>query len=137
MKLPYYKKVTDKVKYADSKMFRVRINPEYKDHVGLIAHEEAHIKQMYTFFIPLMLLAVCSWFGYREDVALVLGVLALTLKDLLYTFVDKFRLYAEIEGYKAQMKAVNSTDYKTYAELIVNTYDLDADIDEVIERLKS
>jgi len=135
--LPYYKKVTDKVKYADSKMFRVRINPEYKNNVGLIAHEEDHIKQWYMFFIPLIVLAACSWFMYREDVALVIGVLAFTLKDLLYTFVDKFRLYAEVEAHKAQMDAVDSINYEYYAELIANNYNLDVSKEKVIRMLKT
>ena len=136
MKPFYYLKVTDEVEYADSKMFRVRINPEYENHAGLIAHEETHVKQWYMVFIPLMVLAICCWFIYREDVAVVLGVLAFTLKELMYTFVPKARLYLEIEAYKAQMDAVDSINYDYYAELICNHYNLNVDKEEVIERLK-
>lgn len=136
MKFPYYKKVTDKVEYADSKMFRVRINPEYQDNAGLIAHEEKHIEQWYTFFLPLAILAVCSWFLYREDVGLCLAVLSFTLKDLLYTFVAKFRLWAEVKAHKSQMDAINSTNYDYYAGLIANNYNIDINKEEVVKLLK-
>ena len=137
MKLPYYLKVTDKVKYADSKMFRIRINPSYKDNVGLMAHEEQHVKQWYMFFVPLFLLAVCSWFLYREDVALGLAVLAFTLKGLLYTLLPRVRLAFEVDAYKAQMDALNDTSYSYYAELIVNGYDVDKTVEQVVAMLKS
>lgn len=136
MKLPYYLQVTDKVEYADSKMFRVRINPEYRDNAGLIAHEETHVMQWYMVFVPLMVLAICCWFIYRQDAALVLGVMAFTLKDLMYTFIPKARLYLEIEAHKAQMDAVNSINYEYYAELIANNYGLDVEVSDVIQRLK-
>ena len=136
MKLPYYLKVTDKVKYADSKLCRVRINPKYKDHKGLLAHEEEHIKQWYTAMIPLLIIAAITWFTYRQDLGLAIGVLAITAKDLAYTFIDKVRFKLEARGYRAQMKAMGSNNLEHYAKLLKENYDLDITIEEAREAIK-
>lgn len=114
----YYLKVTDKVKYADSKLCRIRINPQHKDDKGLMAHEEMHIKQWYAFMLPLLLVTIFTWFNYREDVALGLGLLAVLAKDLLYTAIPSVRYRLEIMAYREQVK--HSKDKEVFADYLAD-----------------
>lgn len=137
MILPYYLKVTDKVKYADSKLCRVRINPKYKKDKGLIAHEEAHIKQWYISMLPLMLVALFTWFNYREDVALGLGILAISAKDLVYTTIPSVRYRLELMAYRKQLEhAVDKEDTANrFAEVILEHYDTRDSKSEIVKKL--
>lgn len=134
MKLPHYIKVTDKVTFADSKLFRIRVNPQYKDNKGLLSHEYQHIKQLYYFLIPLLSLAAFTWFNYRQDVGLVIALVALFAKDLIYTFVPKARFIFEAQAYAAQLKNIDKEDRESslviFSEVLANNYELDVTIEE-------
>ena len=136
MKLPYYLKVTDKVKYADSKMFRIRINPKYEEHEGLMAHEYEHIKQFYTVFIPLMIIAAFTWFNYRQDVGLVIGVLAFVCKDLAYTFIKKVRFALEARAYRKQLEVQGPQNLEVFAKALAENYDLNVTVEEARKKIK-
>lgn len=136
MKLPYYLKVTDAVKYADSKMCRVRINPDYEDHKGLLAHEEEHIKQWYTAMIPLLIIAVITWFTYRQDLGLAIGVLAITAKDLAYTFIKRVRFELEARAYRKQLEVQGPQNLEVFAKALAEGYDLNITVEEAREKIK-
>lgn len=133
----YYLKVTDKVEYADSKLCRVRINPSYKDDKGLIAHEEMHIKQWYAFMLPLLLIATFSWFNYREDVALSVGMLAVFAKDLLYTTIPFVRYRLELMAYKEQLKHAPNREATAdrFADVILEHYDTKDSKYKIVKKL--
>jgi hypothetical protein len=83
--------------------FIIRIRPEYKDDKGLEAHEKRHVKQ---------------WLQ------------TLGLHSLLYC-IPKYRLWAEVDAYKEQLKvAMFRSDHQTgyfariYAERIATKYNL-------------
>lgn len=133
----YYLKVTDKVKYADSKLCRIRINPSYKDDEGLIAHEEMHIKQWYAFMLPIMLVTIFTWFNYRQDVALGLGLLAIFAKDLVYTVIPSVRYRLEVMAYREQVKhAIDKQKAaEHFADVILEHYDTKDSKSKIVKKL--
>lgn len=136
MKLPYYLKVTDDVKYADSKMCRVRINPDYEDHKGLIAHEEEHIKQWYTFLIPLLIAAAVCWFTYSEQIAVGIATFAFVAKDLAYTFIKPIRFELEARAYRKQLEVQGPQNLEVFAKALAEGYDLNVSVEEARKKIK-
>lgn len=119
MKLPHYIKITEDTEYGDSKLFRIRLNPKYKDDEGLILHEYTHVKQWYiglTFGL-LVMLAIYLIFG-QEDYALYALVFAPFWKGLLYTFIGPARLYFEVQAFAKQI----SIERVKHRELYIHAY---------------
>lgn len=106
MLLPFILKVTDDVTYADSKLFRVRINSAYATDKGLLMHEYQHIKQQYAVMLIMLLLAVITYFVGYLSAAVLMAILSVVTKDFLYTFVEPARYWFEVQGYAAQLKQV-------------------------------
>lgn len=125
MNLPYYLKVTDSVKYADSKMCRIRINPDYEKHEGLMAHEEEHIKQWYSFLAPFLIVAIVCWFTYSEQIAIGLFFFSLMAKDLTYTLIKPARVWLEARAYRAQYKAMGEDSLPHLAKAFSDVYDVE------------
>lgn len=116
IKLPYYLQVTDKVKYEDSKYFRIRINPKYVDDVGLLAHGKEHVRQWYfitmcSMIIPLLVYLITG----RQDYTAYALLLAFNVKGLGYTFIRSVRLKLEVLAYRKQMEALGSDNYRYFA----------------------
>ena len=132
MNLPYYLVVTDEVTYADSKHFRIRINPKYRDNEPLIVHEYEHIKQQYFFMATMLLTGVIAYFMGYTLAAIYFAIFSVTTKDLLYTFVRPVRYYFEVKAYAAQLKqleyehgsAVVHDNAMTFAEALTTGYNL-------------
>jgi hypothetical protein len=111
------------VKYVDdlpaefagqAKRIVVKILSRCRDDYGLLHHELTHVKQFYRTFM---------------------------FHGVLYKFVKRYRLAAEIEAYKVQLK-INAEDDKPdytnfYARRITEIYDLDISFVEAKELLEA
>lgn len=133
----YYLKVTDKVKFADSKLCRIRINPAFKDNKGLIAHEEMHVKQWYAFMLPLLAVAAFLWFNYRQDAGLAVAILAIFAKDLLYTISSRVEYELEVMAYREQVKhAVDKPKAaEHFADVIIEHHITNDSRDKLVSKL--
>jgi hypothetical protein len=78
------------------------IRPEYKHDAGLLAHEITHVKQ---------------W--WRNPVF-----------GLFYRFSKKFRLNAEVEAYREQLRHYDSDQSDLFARYLVEKYHLDISLAE-------
>lgn len=86
----------------------IRINPKYKDDLGLLAHEKCHVRQW--------------WF-------------TLGIHSLLYLVSDKYKLWAEVQAYKCQLEySPNHIDF--FARSIATKYGLGISEEEAKELLK-
>lgn len=136
MKLPYYLQVADAVKYADSKLCRIRINPDYENHEGLMAHEYEHVKQWYAVFLPLILAAIITWLSGAKVFAIALAVLAILGKDLAYTFIRRVRFELEARAYRKQLEVQGPQNLEVFAKALAENYDLGITIEEAREKIK-
>jgi len=135
MKLPFFTQYTDKVKGGDSFMFRVRMNPKYKDNVGLHLHEYQHIKQWYKGLaiglcvtVPILLLGFPS-------LALMGLVVSLQLQGLAYTFVPYARKLMEVEAFRVQIKNSKGVPKEFFIKTLVEEYNLNITTAEARELL--
>ena len=137
--LPYYYKLSDKTKVGDSKLIRVRINPDYQDNDAVLAHEETHVLQWYVgCFIGLVLAVAVYWLTLSFNAAYWVGLIGICSKDLLYTFSKKARLYMEVSAYRAQMKKERVDYAELYAKYLSesDSYKLDVTYDEALKLLR-
>jgi len=96
-----------------AKAWFIRIRPRYKDDVGILEHEKIHV-----------------WQWWRT----------LGFHSLFYLLSKKYRLNAEVEAYKEQLKFAPATSnperYKDmYAGFIADNYGLDVSKGEVLKLL--
>jgi hypothetical protein len=84
------------------------IKPEYKDDVGLLAHEKLHVKHF---------------------------LLSLGLSAILYRFSKRYRLWSEVQCYRVQLR-YSPNDAELFASFIAERYDLDITKAEALEMLK-
>lgn len=75
----------------------IRILKKHKDDEGLYQHELMHVRQW--FYFPI-------------------------LHNLLYLFVPEYKLWAEVEAYKRQLKHYPDDRSELFAEFIATRYDL-------------
>ena len=90
--------------------FVIRIRPKYKTDKGLLQHELVHVKQWFRTF---------------------------TLHSPLYMFSKSYRLKAELEAYREQLKYYEDDRTEMFAGFICNDYDLNVDKNTVIGMLKN
>jgi hypothetical protein len=86
----------------------ILIHPDYKDDIGLLAHEKEHVKQ---------------WFR------------TLGLHSFLYLLSDRYKLWAEVQAYRVQLKHSPGNEER-FARFIAEKYGLDITIAEALELLK-
>ena len=142
MKLPYYLQATDKVPYGDSKLFRIRLNPEHEDDGGLLAHEYTHVKQWYvgTAVGLVIALAVYLIFG-REDYTFYSLLLAPFWKELAYTLITPCRLFLEVQAVIAQVKSILPTEHgdfyiEYFAESLSQDYGLSTTAEVIAKKIR-
>jgi len=88
----------------------VFIRPEYKDDIGLLAHEQTHVKQFFrTFF----------------------------LHGFFYLFSDTYKLNAEVEAFKVQATYYSGDTLPQFAEFIANNYGLNITAEEALTKLRA
>ncbi len=85
----------------------IKIRPKYKDDAGLIAHEIEHFKQF---------------------------IRTLGLHAILYNFVDKYKLLAEVKAYKVQLK-YPCGNALVFADFISTKYNLAITKEEALKLL--
>lgn len=90
----------------------VRIRSAYRSDAGLHAHEYRHVQQWYlasvmTALLQAVLVLVC---GGVQDTLLALWPAALASHSLAYLLWPHYRLWAEVDAYRAQMRYGLSLD---------------------------
>lgn len=103
------------------------ISNAYKGDAGLKAHELQHIKQycvMAALGATVGTLAI-NWFAGV--------VLAVVLHDAAYTFIRKYRLWAEVSAFRRQLMIGGSVELA--ARALADNYDLDITYSEALKRL--
>ena len=83
------------------------IKPEYKDDRGLLEHEKEHVKQ---------------W------------LFSIGLHSILYLFSKRYRLWSEVQCYRAQLKHSPGRE-ELFASFIADRYDLDITKEEALKEL--
>lgn len=86
------------------------IRPEYKDDVGLLAHEKLHVRQAF-----IGLFVIHAW---------------------LYILCDRYKLWCEVEAYKVQAKFSSEDKLPLFAYYIANNYGLDITQEEALVLLR-
>jgi hypothetical protein len=84
------------------------IKPEYKDDIGLLAHEREHVAQWF-----------CT-FG---------------LHSLFYRLSERYRLWSEVRAYRVQLKHSPGRE-ELFASFIAERYKLKITQQEALELLK-
>ena len=111
----------------------IRILKTYRDDYGLFQHELTHVKQWFViglaFTIPPTMLAYL--FGMRP-----LGLFGMTMFNVLYFFVDDFRLRAEVEAYRVQAKYYDDYRLDKFASFIATRYKLSITQEEALKLLR-
>jgi hypothetical protein len=86
------------------------IRPKYKHDIGLLKHEQEHVKQ---------------W------------LMTLGFHGLLYLLFDKYKLWAEVQAYKKQSLYYEQDRLELFAEYIANDYKLDITPKAALDKLRS
>jgi hypothetical protein len=142
MNLPYYLQVTDEVLYGDSKLFRIRLNPEHKDDTGLLAHEYEHVKQWYIGFGLGLVIALITYLVFqREDYTFYALCIAPFWKDSAYTFIKPARLFLEVQAVVAQIKRILPPEHKDFyieyfAERLSKDYGLSTTAEVIAKKIR-
>lgn len=102
----------------------ILINPKYKNDKGLHEHEYLHVKHWATITIVMFM---CLFMLMHWAIALLIGWYA---HGLLYTFVDKFRLWSEVQCYRKQLQ-YSPQHLEHFVKFICEDYDLDVKPDYV------
>jgi hypothetical protein len=141
MGLPHYVQITDKTEYGDSKLFRIRLNPKYKDDKGLFVHEYTHVKQWYVgLAVGLVISLIVYLTSYRPDYTFYSLCVAPFWKGMAYTFIKPCRLYLEVAAFSNQItiEPVEHHEYfiEEYARSISENYNLSITKEESAKRLR-
>ena len=142
MKLPHYIKITNDTEYGDSKFCGIRLNPEYKNDKGLIAHEYTHVKQWYAGLAAGLVLALFVYLVFgRADYTFYALMLAPLWKEMAYTFIKSCRFFLEVQAFAAQIsiepKEQQGAYVRAYAKSLADNYNLSITKEEAEQRLKS
>lgn len=94
---------------ATSRLFLISIRKGKEGDVGILEHEKTHVRQWWKFFIPLslvgwLLLYFASGTTAGFSASLVVIGLAPSLHALLYKTTRRYRLWSEVEAYRAQIR---------------------------------
>jgi hypothetical protein len=141
MRLPHYVQITDKTKYGDSKLFRIRLNPKYKDDKGLMLHEYTHVKQFYAGFCFGLVVALIVYLtSNRLDYTFYSLCVAPFYKGMAYTFLAPCRLFFEVDAFAKQISIEPQEQHeyliKTYAKNIAEEYNLSVSAETVEKKLR-
>ncbi|CCO46709.1 conserved hypothetical protein [Vibrio nigripulchritudo SOn1] len=115
---------------GNSRLFIITLRPETIGDQGVLAHEKCHVKQWWCWFIPLFLFGWTIMYtlghtmiGLIASSAILGGSTA--IHPILYRLIRRYRLWCEVEAYKAQIKfgSYPNNDFAVRALLNPN-YDL-------------
>lgn len=145
---PVHLKYTDKMPgdwvggYA--KMFMVRIREKYRNDKGILEHELEHVRQWYR---PILGGALITALGSVAMMVQMAGdqtestlLMILTgafvgacVHPLLYKFVKKYKLWAEVSAYKVQNDCYPDDRTDLFAGFIAIKYKLEMSKDEILK----
>ena len=86
------------------------IRPQYKDDMGLLAHEKKHAEQAWRHILP-------------------------PIYAIRYLLSESYRLESEVECYKVQL-GFNPYNLLKFAEFIANDYNIDISVADAANLLK-
>jgi hypothetical protein len=113
----------------------IRIRPKYKDDKGIHAHEMEHVRQWWvlTIFSAFFLLAGAEYLQQPLWIA----IASVGVHGLLYTLIPKYRLWCEVQAYKAQQAHYEDDRTPKFAKWIATVYRLDVTPEEAEKLLRS
>jgi hypothetical protein len=113
----------------------IRIAEKYRHDEGLYRHELMHVKQWATFaWLSIPLAYALYHFGYFDYLGM--AVLPLTIHSVLYKFIPRYRLWAEVSAYKEQARFYPDDRRALFAEFISMYYDLKITPEQALKKLK-
>lgn len=107
----------------------IKILPKYKDDTGLIEHEKTHVRQWYAVLGVGLLLCTLLTLLVSPSLWPMYG-LAPFLHQLLYKFVQPYRLWCEVKAYRKQIATGGYASNEFAVTTLVEKYDLDLSVDE-------
>jgi hypothetical protein len=142
MKLPHYVQITDKTAYGDSKLFRIRLNPKYKDDKGLMLHEYTHVKQFYAGLCFGLVVALIVYLASnRLDYTFYSLCIAPFWKGMAYTFLAPCRLFFEVDAFAKQISIESAEHHehyiKSFAKSLSKNYNLSISQEKASQKLRS
>ncbi len=106
----------------------VFITEKYKDNKAVLEHELTHVRQWAKLFMPFILIYIFMLTRYNDleyapyyPLILIFGF---CLDSILYIYVRKYRLKAEIEAYRVQANYETGYPMTTFAKYLSTNYDL-------------
>lgn len=124
MKLFHYKVITSNVEVGDSKLFRIRLNPAYKNDKGVIAHEMTHVLQWYVSLLYVAALVIALAMAGYYSAMVYAAILGLAAHNLLSTVSRSYRKHIEAEAFAAQLDVIGWKYLESLAESLAENYDL-------------
>jgi hypothetical protein len=115
------------------------IKKTQRNNLGLIAHEEFHVKIFWLWALFFLGLAcVFFWLVVIPDIAYFMIGCAIGFRALLYMSIPKYRLWEEIKAYAIQHRINGGGEARlvSYARTIATRYRLNISESEVLEKLK-
>lgn len=101
----------------------IKILSKYKDDLGLLQHEKAHVQQWYIWLAIGLLF--CTGLTLLVSVSLwPLYGLAPVLHQLLYKFVRPYRRWCEVRAYRKQISVGGYVSNDFAVTALVEKYDL-------------
>ena len=115
--------------------FYIRIRPKYKDDKGIHEHELEHVRQWWvlTIFSAFALLVGAEYLQQPLWIA----VASVGIHGLLYKFIPAYRLWAEVQAHKVQLKHYPDDRTELFAWRIANRYRLKVTAEEAEQLLRS
>jgi hypothetical protein len=106
----------------------IRIAEKYR-------HELMHVKQWATFaWLSIPLAYSLFYFGRLDLISL--ACVPLTIHSVLYRFIPRYRLWAEVSAYKEQARFYPDDRRAIFAEFISMYYDLKITPEQALKHLK-
>ena len=115
------------------------IKNTHKENKGLLAHEKFHTKMFWIWAAPFTCVAIVLFLMQFVNLALITIGVALSLRALIYWYIDSYRLWEEVKAYIIQWKVNEEAEVRLqiYAKAIVKHYRLSISEEEVLEKLKN
>lgn len=127
MKVPYRIVQTSEVEYASTAFFTIKINPKYANSVPLITHEKVHVKQFW-YAMPIY----CTLLFLVHPLLTLIGIPG---HGLLYRFIPKYRLWSEVQAYRAQLTVTDYDASEQCAQFLTRDYGLNISYEKALALL--
>ncbi|MDP3651039.1 MAG: hypothetical protein Q8R67_05080 [Rhodoferax sp.] len=110
--------------------FVVRIRPKYRDDAGIHAHELVHVMQFWAVSALAVIAIYAAIFLVQQSLGLVIqqplgiAVLGFGLHSVLYDLVPAYRLRAEVQAYREQLRHYPDDRTELFAQYLAQNYRL-------------